>query len=81
MQDDGDRWTKICSKMRFNLGLTTLQHRKFVDLLQEFQDVFAWHKGKLGTCNIRGHSIDTQGFPPCRMPLNKLSFWEEAKVN
>jgi hypothetical protein len=26
------------------------------------------------------HSIDTQGFPPCRSTPSKLSFWEEAKV-
>jgi hypothetical protein len=67
--------------MQFNFGLTTLQHRELVNLLQKFQDVFTWHKGKLGTCNIGGHCIDTQGFPPYRTAPNKLSFWEEAKVN
>jgi hypothetical protein len=52
MLDDGDRWIETCSKMQFNYELTTLQHKELFDLLQEFQDVFAWHKGKLGTCNM-----------------------------
>ncbi len=49
--------------------------------MQEFQDVFAWYKGDLGTCNLGEHSIDTQGFPPYRMTPCRLSFWEETKVN
>jgi hypothetical protein len=57
-----------------------LQHKEF-DLLQEFQDVFAWHMGKLSTCNMGEHSIDTQGFPPCTMMFGRLSFWEEVEVN
>jgi hypothetical protein len=66
--------------MQFNLGLTYLQNRELFDLLQEFQDVFTWHKGDLGTCNLGKHSIDTQGFLPCRMILGNLSFWEEVEV-
>jgi hypothetical protein len=59
MLDDGDIWIEVCSKMQFNSELRILQHREFFDLLQEFQDVFAWHKGELGTCNMGEHSIDT----------------------
>jgi len=59
MLDDGDIWIEICSKMQFNYELTMLQHGELLDLLQEFQDVFVWHKGELGTCNMGKHSIDT----------------------
>ncbi len=49
-------------------------------MLDNYQDVFAWNKGELGYCTIGEHSIDTQGFPPCRVPPGRLSFWEEAEV-
>ncbi len=26
------------------------------------------------------HVVDTQGFPPYRATLNRMSFWEETKV-
>jgi hypothetical protein len=42
--------------------------------------VFAWNKGELGCCTIGEHSIDTQGFPPCRVAPGQLSYWEEAEV-
>jgi hypothetical protein len=51
------------------------------DLLEEFQEVFAWHKGELGQCFVGEHTIDTQGLPMCRMTLGRLSFWEEVEVN
>ncbi len=40
-----------------------------------------WHKGELGQCSMREHSIDIQGLPPCRMTLGQLSYWEEVEVN
>jgi hypothetical protein len=49
-------------------------------VLEHYQDVFAWNKRELGYCTIREHSIDTQGYPPCRVSLGRLSYWEEAKV-
>jgi len=48
--------------------------------LERYQDVFAWNKGELGCCTIGEHSIDTQGYPPCRVSLGRLSYWEEAEV-
>jgi hypothetical protein len=50
-------------------------------VLESYVDVFAWHKGELECCLIREHDIDTQGLPPCHTTPNKLSYWEEAKVN
>jgi hypothetical protein len=42
--------------------------------------VFAWNKGELGCCTVGEHSIDTQGFPPCKVAPGRLSYWEEAEV-
>jgi hypothetical protein len=49
--------------------------------LEDFKDVFAWHKGELGCCTIGEHVIDTQGFPPCHTTLGRLFYWEEVEVN
>jgi hypothetical protein len=48
--------------------------------LEHYQDVFAWNKRELGCCTIGEHSIDTQGYPPCRVSPGRLSYWEEAEV-
>ncbi len=49
------------------------------ELLDQFTNVFAWHKGELG-CLKYGKHVDTQGFPPCKTTPSRLSFWEEVKV-
>jgi hypothetical protein len=51
------------------------------DILEEFQEVFAWHNGGLGQCFVRELSIDTQGVSPCHMIPEWLSYWEEVEVN
>jgi hypothetical protein len=50
-------------------------------MLEDFKDVFAWHKWELGCYTIEEHVINTQGFPPCRTTPRRLCYWEEAKVN
>jgi len=40
---------------------------------------FAWNKGELGCCIIGKHSMDMQGFPPCKVSPGRLSYWENAK--
>ncbi len=42
--------------------------------------MFAWNKGELGCYTIEEHSIDTQGFPPCKVAPSQFSYWEEAEV-
>jgi len=42
--------------------------------------VFAWNKGELGCCTVGEHSIDTQGFPACKVAFGRLSYWEAAEV-
>jgi len=51
------------------------------DLLEEFQEVFTSHKGKLGQCYVGKHFIDTQGLPPHCMTLKQLFYWEETELN
>jgi hypothetical protein len=55
--------------------------RQLWSILEQYQDVFAWNKGELGCCNVGEHIIDTQGFPPCKVALGRLSYWEKAEVN
>ncbi len=49
--------------------------------MEDFKDVFAWHKGELGCCTIGEHAIDTRGFPPCHTTPRRLSYWEKVEVN
>ncbi len=49
-------------------------------MLECYQNVFTWNKGELGYYTIGEHVVDTQGFPPCKVSLGRLSYWEEVKV-
>jgi hypothetical protein len=42
--------------------------------------VFAWNKGEFGYCTIGKHVMDTQGFPPCKVSLGRLFYYEEVEV-
>jgi hypothetical protein len=74
------RWDEIRQKMRVDQVLNKEMGRQFWRVLEQYQDVFAWNKGELGFCTIKEHSINTQGFPPCRVAPGRLSYWEEAEV-
>jgi hypothetical protein len=74
------RWGEICQKIRVDQNLSREKGQQLWGVLEQYQDVFAWNKGELGCCTIGEHSIDTQGFPPCRVNLGRLSYWEEAEV-
>jgi hypothetical protein len=74
------RWGDISQKLRIDQGLDELKRPLLWNLLDRYHDVFAWNKGELGCCTIGEHSIDTQGFPPCRATPGRLSYWEEAEV-
>jgi len=74
------RWGEICQKMRINQDLNNEKGQQLWGVLERYQDVFAWNKGELGYCTIREHSIDTQGFPLCKVAPGRLSYWEEAEV-
>jgi hypothetical protein len=45
------------------------------DLMDDFQDIFAWHKGELGHCTIGEHTIDAQALPPRQMTPTRLSYY------
>jgi hypothetical protein len=74
------RWEDICQKLRVDQGLDELKRLLLWRFLERYQDVFAWNKGELGCCTVGEHSIDTQGFLPCRVVPGQLSYWEEAEV-
>ncbi len=74
------RWEDICQKIRIDPGLDELKRPLLWKVLEEYQDVFAWNKGELGCCTVGEHSIDTQGFVPCRATPGRLSYWEEVEV-
>jgi putative transposase len=74
------RWEDICQKLCVYQNLDEQKGQLLWRMLEKYQDVFAWNKGELGCCTIGEHSIDTQGFPPCRVVPGRLSYWEEAEV-
>jgi len=78
---EGQKWTKIKSKIKLDTSMDKAQTKQLWNLLQEFQNIFIWHKGELGHCSIKEHAINTQGLPPCYMTLSRLSCKEEIKVN
>jgi hypothetical protein len=75
-----ERWEDISQKLRIDQGLDELKRPVLWRLLDQYQDVFAWNKGELGCCTVGEHSIDTQGFPLCRVAPGRLSFWEETEI-
>ncbi len=76
-----ERWDEIQSEIKFDQALNKNQAEELWTLLEDFKDVFVWRKGELGCCTIGEHAINTQGFPPCRTTLGRLSHWEETEVN
>ncbi len=81
-QKEGNKsWTQIKAKIKFNVNLGQEQIEALWLLLEEFQDVFAWHKGELNNCSIGEHTIYTHGLPPCQMTSRRLSYREEVEVN
>jgi hypothetical protein len=74
------RWKEICQKIQVTPNLDEEKRQQLWKVLEYYQDVFAWNKGELGCCTIGEHSINTQGFPPCKVSPGRLSYLEEAKV-
>jgi len=68
------KWEEICQKIRVDHDLDEEKRQQLWKVLGHYQDVFAWNKGELGCCTIGEHSIDTQGFPPCKLSLGQLSY-------
>jgi hypothetical protein len=75
--DEGkERWVEI----KVNPNLDQDKTSQLWELLDQFLDVFTWHRGKLGCCKFGERVVDNQGFLPCKTMPRRLSFWEEAKV-
>jgi hypothetical protein len=56
---------EIRNMIKVDFGLDALMVKGLWDLMERYDDVFAWHKGKLGCCVTKDHVINMQGFPPC----------------
>ncbi len=67
--EKGSRWTQIKNKIILDESLNEEQQKHLWDLLEEFQEIFAWHKGELGQCYVGEHYIDTLGLPSCCITL------------
>jgi len=74
------RWEEIFQKIRIDQSLDKEKGQHLRKTLERYQDVFVWNKRELSCCTIGEHSIDTQGYPPCRVSPGRLSYWEEAEV-
>jgi hypothetical protein len=63
---DVKQQSKLEIKFKINIDPTLDQGRvvQLWELLQQFLDVIAYHKSKLGCYKIGEHIMDTQGFPP-----------------
>jgi hypothetical protein len=71
VHDEGkEKWAEIKSKIKVNPDLDQEKTNQLWELLDQFLDVFAWHKGKLGCYKIREHIVHTQRFPPCKPTPN-----------
>jgi hypothetical protein len=68
------RWEEICQKIRIDQSLDKEKGQQLWKTLERYQDVFAWNKRELGCCTIGEHSIDMQGYPPCRVSPGRLSY-------
>jgi hypothetical protein len=68
-KNEEDKWIEIKVKIILNNYLDEKQIEELLSLLEQFQDIFVWHKCKLGHYTIGEHTIDTQGLPPCQMKL------------
>ncbi len=76
----GIRWKGNRERIKIDTDLGEHGQQQLWGILERYQDVFAWNKGELGCCTIGEHSIDTQGFPPCKTSPGRLSYWEEVEV-
>jgi len=70
----GIRWKEICEQIKIDADVGESGQQQLWGILERYQDVFAWNKGELGCCTIGEHSIDTQGFPPCKASPDRLSY-------
>ncbi len=46
--EEGNRWTHIKNTIKLDESLNEEEQKQLWDLLEEFQEVFAWHKRESG---------------------------------
>jgi len=55
----GIRWKEICERIKIDNNLGEHGQQQLQEILERYQDIFAWNKGELGYCTIGEHSVDT----------------------
>ncbi len=71
---DDNKWVKIKSKIKVDFDLKQEKTKQLWSLLDQFLNIFAWHKRELGCCKHGEHIVDTHGFPPCRPLPTKFHY-------
>jgi hypothetical protein len=54
-----DMWVEMKSKIKVDLDLRFDKTKQLWELFEQFPNVFAWQKGKLGCYKMGEHIIDT----------------------
>lgn len=62
------------ARSKVDPSLDDVKRQELWGLLEHFQGIFAWNKGKLGCYTIGKHVVDTPRFPPCKYSFGRLSY-------
>jgi hypothetical protein len=57
----GIRWREICERIKIDTDLGEHGQQQLWEILERYQDVFAWNKGELGCCTIGEHRSTRKG--------------------
>ncbi len=54
-----DIWVEIRLKIKIDPDLDQEKSNQLWELLEQFLNIFVWHKGELGRCKFGKHIVDT----------------------
>jgi hypothetical protein len=74
-----DIWVEIRNKIRIDLDLGQKKSNQLWELLEQFLNVFAWHKGELGCCKFGKHVVTLKGFPHAKQLQANFHFGKKHK--
>jgi hypothetical protein len=62
LEHEDNKWSKIKSKTKVDPNLEQEKTKQLWSLLDQFPNVFAWHKGEFRCCKYGEHIVDIFGF-------------------
>jgi hypothetical protein len=65
----GIRWKEIYERIKISTDLGTHGQQQLWEVLERYQDVFAWNKGELGCCTIGEIVLTRKGFHLAKLLL------------